>query len=224
MTLSKFYSGRLALLAVLLNAMLLTPVLAVELVGKPAAMVNSASSTSAAAVDDKWVEKGDLDQAEDRVATVMAPQLNQPFGIDKHFDTNGENPLVQLMAIFFCVGGPIVLIIVLVAMHYRAKQRRAENINANIERLLAAGRDIPLELLRGDEPHCGDDSVLLRDDMHLHKGIKNVCLGVGLFVCLTIIFGIEFGAIGFIVLSIGVSQLWLWKLSGSKREKIQNQG
>ena len=208
---------QVALIMALLSYMSFTPVIAVELVGKPVPI--SSNNESSQAVVDEPIEDAEIaKQAEPASSAIINNQPEHPFGIDKHFDSDDtDSTLVQLVAIFFCVGGPVILVIMLVMMHYRAKERREKNINDNIERLLAAGRDIPIELLRGDEPSANNELSVVRDDINLHKGIKNVCLGVGLFVCLTIMFSIEFGAIGFIVLSVGASQLWVWKLSGSKR-------
>ncbi len=124
--------------------------------------------------------------------------------------------LIPITAISFSIGGAILLIIVLARLHYRDKERRAQNINANIDRLLAAGRDIPIELLRGDQSYSDDGSSILRDNNNLHKGLKNVCLGVGLFAFLSILVDIEIGAVGFILIGLGVSQLLVWKLSGVK--------
>lgn len=225
MTLNRFSvcgMRQAAFLAVLLGSFSVASVSAVELVGKPVPLSSSSVSADLSLPDVQEQEKPKWEEPLDS-ANVAAPIAAQPFGINKHFDADGDNTLVQLMAMVFCIGGPILLIIVLVSMHYRAKERREKNINANIERLLAAGRDIPIELLRGDEPYVGPDSALARDDIQLQKGIKNLCLGVGLVVSLSIIFGFQFGAIGFIVLSVGASQLWLWKLSGSKKDKIENQ-
>lgn len=124
--------------------------------------------------------------------------------------------LIPITAISFSIGGAILLIIVLARLHYRDKERRAENINANIDRLLASGRDIPIELLRGDEFYPNGESSILRHNINLHKGLKNVCLGVGLFAFLSILCGIEISAVGFILMGLGSSQLLVWKLSGTK--------
>lgn len=219
---------QIALLAVLLGCMSLTPAIAVELVGKPVP-VTSTSESSQAVVDEP-IGHPDIDKP-DEIVPPTAPtppavfnnQPDHPFGEDNNFDLLSEDILIPIVGIIFGIGGPILLIIVLVAMHYRAKARREKNINANIERLLAAGRDIPIELLRGDEPFLADESVMVRNDVSLHKGIKNVCLGIGLFACLSIMFGIQFGAIGFIVMSVGASQLWIWKLSSRRYNAAQNQ-
>lgn len=230
MTLKKFSLSALrqaTLLMALLGSLSIVSVSAVELVGKPVAL--SSSSPSAAIDEPAAQEEPDQPQAAIAIAAPSESMANHQFDPPLvgagPFDSDGDDRAVIIVAIVFCIGGPILIILMLMIMHYRAKERREKNTNANIERLLAAGRDIPIELLRGDEPYIGDESALVKDDLQLQKGIKNVCLGVGLSASLAIVFGIEFGAIGLIVLSVGASQLWLWKLSGSsKRNKIQNQG
>ena len=232
MTLNRFSLAgmrQLAVMSALLGSMLLTPAVAVELVGKPVPIDSSSASITSLSSD--VVESPDIaatqlntdSQNSTDSSSVKNKHNERSSGVDLKKQFYSE-ALIPVVAIFLGIGGPIVLIIALVAMHYRNKDRREKNNNANIERLLAAGRDIPIELLRGDEPYISDDSPLIRDDINLRKGIKNVCLGLGIFVCFTIMFGIEPGAIGFIVLSIGISQLWLWKLSGNKKDNSQNQG
>jgi len=220
---------RVTLLLVLLSSLAYSQAFAVELIGKPTTLSSSSTASAQVSSDEGEPEGVDNNEQDSDLAVSssgLSPQSitpAQPFNADMHFSPFSENTLIPLVAISFGIGGPILLIIVLVGMHYRAKERRTQNINANIERLLAAGRDIPLELLRGDEPFVGDEASLARDDINLHKGIKNICLGIGLLIALTLMFGVGFGGIGFIVLSIGISQLWLWKLSG-KKNSLNQQG
>lgn len=202
--------GRLnaqVLLIILLVFSVLGRAYAVELVGTPVPM----NSSSQAAIT--HTEIGD---PQPLAPLASLPTNSENFGaLNKQIESGMDATVIKLIVIF-CVGGPVLLIIMLVAMHYRAKDRHAKNINANIERLLAAGRDIPIELLRGDDAITGADMEQQRRDANLHKGISNICIGVGIFICLTIIFSIEFGAIGFILVSIGVSRLWIWRLSNRK--------
>lgn len=210
-------TGRVLLLGVLLAIFTAPAVRAVELVGKPVP-VGSASAqlveeeASALEAESSPVEAASSLQA--MPAAAANQEAAHPFA-ERRFPPLNEDTLIPLLAISMGIGGPVILIIFLVAMHYRAKDRRAKHINANIERLLAAGRDIPIELLRGDE--VNEEAELLKGDINLHKGIKNLCIGLGLFVSLAMMFGIEFGGIGFIVMSVGLSQLCLWKLSVSKK-------
>lgn len=131
--------------------------------------------------------------------------------------------IVPVVAMLFIFGGPILLIGFLMVLNYRNKRRREANINMNIDKLLAAGRDIPIELLRGDEPRTADadDSD---DDGSLNKGIKNICVGIGLLICLTIFMGIKMGSIAFILIGLGVSRVLVWKLAQTnKPQSVQAQ-
>lgn len=134
--------------------------------------------------------------------------LSNAFGGD-HEDSGGFHPalLIPLFAIVFIFGGPIVLLILILVFFFGAKRRRQQDINMNIDKLLAAGRDIPVELLRGDEPKVADDTG------NQAKGIRNICLGAGWLIFLTIAFDIEVGAVGFIWIGLGLSQVLIWYLN-----------
>jgi hypothetical protein len=134
----------------------------------------------------------------------------------------GADVIVPVVAMLLLFGGPILLLIVLAVLHYRAKARRQQNINMNIDKLLAEGRDIPLEMLLGEEaavmksPMPVRQGVVLassRDDNTLQKGVRNIGLGTGWLLFLTIMFGINIGSFGFIFIGLGISQLVIWKLS-----------
>ncbi len=118
--------------------------------------------------------------------------------------------LIPLFAVIFIFGGPIFLICYLISKRYHYRQLRQQSINNNIDKLLAAGRDIPVELLRGDEPKGADDNG------NRSKGIRNICLGTGWFLFLTILVGFDIGAIGFIWIALGVSQVLIWYLNQPK--------
>lgn len=134
--------------------------------------------------------------------------LSNAFGGD-HEDGGGFHPalLIPLFFIVFIFGGPIIVLILILVFFFGAKRRRQQDINMNIDKLLAAGHDIPVELLRGDEPKGADDTG------NQAKGIRNICLGAGWLIFLTIAFGIEIGAIGFIWIGLGLSQLLIWYLN-----------
>lgn len=118
--------------------------------------------------------------------------------------------LVPIFAVIFIFGGPIFLVALLIVQRYRARAVRQQSINSNIDKLLAAGRDIPVELLRGDEPKGADDNS------NRSKGIRNICLGAGWAIFLTILAGIDIGAIGFIWIALGISQVLIWHLNQPK--------
>ncbi len=146
----------------------------------------------------------------------LEKNLNQAFGggNKEHNDDEEEiTGMIALIAIFGMFTGimilcsPLILIGFYLTLRYKARARRQQELNNNIDKLLAAGRDIPVEILRGDEPKAADDHG------NLAKGIRNVCLGTGWLVFLTIAVGIEIGAIGFIWIGLGVSQVLIWYLN-----------
>ena len=132
--------------------------------------------------------------------------LSKAFG-EGNGNTANLALLIPILAILFIFGGPILLLIMLLVFFFGSKRRRQRDINMNIDKLLANGRDIPIELLRGDEPKTADDSG------NQAKGIRNICLGAGWLIFLTIAFDIEIGAIGFIWIGLGVSQVLIWYLN-----------
>lgn len=136
----------------------------------------------------------------------------------------GSDVIVPVVAMLLLFGGPILLLIVLAILHYRAKARRQQNINMNIDKLLAEGRDIPLEMLLGEEAAVmkpampARPGIVLaspRDDATMQKGVRNIGLGTGWLLFLTIMFGINIGSFGFIFIGLGISQLVIWKLSST---------
>jgi hypothetical protein len=138
--------------------------------------------------------------------------------------TNDPNVIIPVVAMSLLFGGPILLLMVLAFLHYRAKARRQQNINMNIDKLLAEGRDIPLEMLLGEEAAVmkpampARPGIVLaapRDDATMQKGVRNIGLGTGWLIFLTIMFDIEIGSFGFIFIGLGISQLVIWKLSSA---------
>lgn len=239
---------KLALVGLLLSPFALTPSYAAELVGKPvpagsqAAAVSSATHTSeqaqsldapaappaveavnAEAAPDAPVPPSDIHRAVDE----LRESFHQDVGADFHEFPMTPELLIPIVAMSLLFGGPVLLVIILAILHYRAKARRQQNINANIDKLLAAGRDIPIELLLGHEPSAvtrnasGDITVHHGDDVNMQKGVRNIGLGTGWLIFLTILCGIEIGAFGFIFIGLGISQVVIWKLSGPSRSSTE---
>lgn len=118
--------------------------------------------------------------------------------------------LIPIVAIIFALGSPVVLIIALATLFYRAKLKRAKLQSENIMRLLEAGREVPIELLRGDDMEY--------TATNLRKGLKNIGLGSGLLIALSLLFEFSVGALGFILIGLGIAQLAVWKLADQKAE------
>lgn len=221
---------KLVLIGLLLTPFALTTSYAGELVGKPvtpgthAAGASAQSSAGApdAPIASEAPEAPDVSSPEEDIHHAME-DMRDSFHHDKVFDDFDMGPelLIPIVAMSLLFGGPILLVIILAFLHYRAKARRQANINANIDKLLAAGRDIPIELLLGEEATAvkrnvsGELSVQRGDDANMQKGVRNIGLGTGWLIFLTIMFGIKIGAFGFIFIGLGISQVVIWKLSGT---------
>ncbi len=137
--------------------------------------------------------------------------LKEAFG-ETEFDAGDFNValLIPILAVIFIFGGPIFLVCFLMLHHYRDKARRRQDINSNIDKLLANGRDIPVELLRGDEPKAASDNG------DLSRGLRNLFLGIGLMIFLTALVGFDIGAVGFILIALGLSHILIWYLNKPK--------
>lgn len=233
--------GKLALIGLLLSPFIFTSSYAAELVGKPVPIGGQAAASSAiqepahsAPIASQPAEVPEAPVVPSAPATPVSSDIHEDVqqamedmrenfhnDID-HFDDFDMSPelLIPIVAMSLLFGGPILLIIILVLLHYRAKGRRQKNINANIDKLLAAGRDIPVELLLGEEATAvrrnvsGEVTTVYQgSDSYMHKGLKNIGLGAGWLVFLTIAFSIKIGAFGFIFIGLGLSQVLIWKLS-----------
>lgn len=162
----------------------------------------------------------DIRKAIDELRDSIHHEMPSSFGDN----LLGADVIVPVVAMVLLFGGPILLLIVLAILHYRAKARRQQNINMNIDKLLAEGRDIPLEMLLGEEAAVmkpampARPGIVLaspRDDATMQKGVRNIGLGTGWLLFLTIMFGINIGSFGFIFIGLGISQLVIWKLSST---------
>jgi hypothetical protein len=242
---------KLALIGLLFSPFILTPSYATELVGKPVAVgKHAAVATSSSAVSSQV--QAEANQFEHFPDAPVAPTEPEPpqapselaqdemqHAMDEmrdNFDHDmpqdfggiplGPDTIIPIVAMLLLFGGPVLLVVILAILHYRNKARRQRNINMNIDKLLAAGRDIPVELLLGEETAFiktqvkGETVVYERNNVLLEKGVKNICVGIGLLIFLTIFLGIKLGSCAFIVIGLGISRLIIWKLSDQKTETL----
>lgn len=147
---------------------------------------------------------------EEQLARNIEERVEQVLNRQSHRSNLDLSQLVPVVAIIFSIGGPLFLLVFWISKRYQNRQLRQQSLNANIDKLLAAGRDIPVELLRGDEPNDADQTG------NRDKGIRNVAIGAGILVFLTIFSGFTEGAIGFIWIALGVSQVLIWHLNQPK--------
>ena len=113
-----------------------------------------------------------------------------------NFGDDAPETLVALTAIIFTLGLPALLIFII--FYFRYKNRKAKYRLA--EQALAAGQQLPPEFFKEGE---GKD---LRS-----RGIKNIFLGIGLFIFLWAITG-EFGlgCIGLLIMFTGFGQVTIY--------------
>ncbi len=123
----------------------------------------------------------------------------------------GLGLLIPLFTVIFIFGGPVLVIIAIAILHYRSKNRIAQIRAECTLRALETGQEIPSELTNIDGADKPADN--------LRKGIKNIGLGAGLLLALTILIGIKVGALGFILIGIGAAQLLIWKLENDKSKE-----
>lgn len=77
--------------------------------------------------------------------------------------------LIPIVGIIFFLGGPVAVTITLAFLFYRARIHRAQLQSETVVRLLEAGREVPIELLRGDD--------MENAPANLRKGLKSIGLG-----------------------------------------------
>ena len=110
--------------------------------------------------------------------------------------------IIAITAIILIFGFPIFIIFI--SFYYRNKNRTAKY--RLMEQALAAGQPLPAEFFKGMEPKST-----------LNKGIKNICLGIGLFIMLwglTDEFGL--GCIGLLIMFTGIGQVTIHYLNQPK--------
>ncbi|RYY76890.1 MAG: hypothetical protein EOO52_05195 [Gammaproteobacteria bacterium] len=251
-TLAHHALRKLTLIGLLISPLSYTSAHAVELVGKPvevgrpsSAAASSAESVSPQAPIDsvadvvkdttvppapKAPEPPDVNSSRDNIERAMSEVRDNFRGFDHSEPNSLLNPdvIIPIVAMSLLFGGPVLLVMILALLHYRAKSRRLKNINTNIDKLLAAGRDIPLELLLGDEPRViksatgNGDIIYTRNDDIMRKGVRNIGLGIGCLIFLTIAFDIEVGSFGFILIGLGISQVVIWRLSDNRNSQASD--
>lgn len=110
--------------------------------------------------------------------------------------------IIAITAIILIFGFPIFIIFII--FYYRNKNRTAKY--RLMEQALAAGQPLPAEFFKGMEPKST-----------LNKGIKNIFLGIGLFIMLWGLTG-EFGlgCIGLLIMFTGIGQVTIHYLNQPK--------
>lgn len=106
----------------------------------------------------------------------------------------GEAAIIVFITLALTFGFP--LFIIFLAFYFRYKNRKAHY--KLVEQVIAAGQPIPEGLFKQN-----------LDSNNASKGIKNICLGIGLFIFLWAITGsFAIGTIGLLIMFTGIGQ-WL---------------
>ena len=107
-----------------------------------------------------------------------------------------EEEHIAALGIIMVFGLPIFIVALVLYFGYKNKQAKYKLASE----ALAAGKEIPQELFRGNVRKDNDDT--------LRKGIKNVFLGIGIGVFLWVLTSEEgIAAIGFLIFCIGLGQV-----------------
>jgi len=148
----------------------------------------------------------------------MADSIQKSEGRSDHsdfpFTLLDRNTIIPIIAISLFFLTP--LLIILIVFIYKYKNKRARYRVA--EEALRAGQPVPEGLFNGGEgvktrttySTTSDGKRIKRIEMSSdplrEKAIKNICLGIGLFIFLWALTGIELGCIGLLIACMGVGE------------------
>ena len=126
---------------------------------------------------------------------------------------NSHEELIALVTVIMLLGLPVFIIIPTLLFKYlnrRAKYRLASEA-------IAAGQKLPKDLFDSGQ------SVLDYNQRTLTKGIRNICLGIGLGVFLWLLTHEEsITAIGFLIVCMGVGQVIIAYVTRSSNRQENN--
>ena len=156
-------------------------------------------------------EQGDIAELraamEDLRAMKDSPEVHREIRVHEEDDSFLEQlvPVVALLVIF---GGPVLI----VAIVSRNNRRKREMVHQTIDRIIAQGKDVPVELLDALDKGSNGKSGLAR-------GTVNVALGLGIGGMFLANAGVGAASIGLIPLAIGLAQLLVWKLEAPRKQQ-----
>lgn len=132
------------------------------------------------------------------------PQVHRE--IRMHEEESALEQLAPIVALLVIFGGPVFI----VAIVSRNNRRKREMVHQTIDRIIAQGKDVPVELLDALDKGSNGKSGLAR-------GTVNVALGLGLGGMFLANVGMGAASIGLIPLAIGLAQLLVWKLEAPRK-------
>jgi hypothetical protein len=144
--------------------------------------------------EDQQALLGSLDGLDEEITIQMIPDNAM------NYDSGAEG-LVAIIAVF---GLPLFLLLAILFYKHRKRMVKV----ALIKDYLAAGKDVPIEVLtviNGAEPEAPADS--------LQSAVRSIALGIGLILFLGIAISWELAAVGLIPLFIGIGKLVVWRMN-----------
>lgn len=157
---------------------------------------------------------GDNDIATDSTSVCATDSLEQAMiqrisdavveQIDKSAESFNSEQLISIIAIVFVFSMPVL--IVLITSIYRHKQRKAQYALA--EKALETGHEIPQGLFNE------------RENNLLAKGVRNICVGVGVGILLWLVTEEFFSiGIGSLIAIIGIGELIIYQAQQNEKRK-----
>jgi len=151
----------------------------------------------------QWSDLGEEDKQEllsslESLDDEITIQVHRDIDMTEDSDAEG---IVAIIAVF---GLPLFLLIAILYYKHRKRMVKA----ALIKDYLAAGKDVPIEVLtviNGEEPDAPSDSF--------QSAVRNIAVGIGLILFLGIAISWELAAVGLIPLFIGIGKLVVWRMN-----------
>lgn len=151
-----------------------------------------------------------IDSLLQKIAKQVSNQKNVPSTHAALIDIKGTkedavaDTLISIVAIVFVFVMPIGIVLVIFA--YKHKNRKAKY--ELVTKALEVGKDIPEGLFKEV------------DNNLMAKGIKNICLGIGLGVFLwTVTDEFGLGCIGLMLMLIGIGQVIIYKTQPNRKDE-----
>jgi len=154
--------------------------------------------------------KNEIEGLSDQDKAELERMLNRGVPVDfGHGPEVAFGVLVPILAISLSLGGPIIIVAIVLYASYRKRKQRLELIAKFVD----SNREIPQEIL-----NSLDAASAVRND--LRSGLLAMGSGIGVLVALGLLAGWEVGALGLIPFFIGLARLLVWKLERNTDAKL----
>ena len=127
-------------------------------------------------------------------------------------DSDGSSwadAIPAIAAIVLLFGGPVIIVAI---VSYNNRRKR-EMVHQTIDRIIAQGHEVPIELLDAL------DKGKVNGRTGLSRGTVNVALGLGIGGALFALSGPDVATLGLIPLCIGIAQLFVWSVEKKSPER-----